>query len=415
VNSTEDDDRHWFLQKLKQQLKESAEDDRLTVLANTVGDRRHRDLSDIVFQLESSLDWNETVHYLSKVGNLQYSVPVGLGINTIPIEPLKYREVIFSLFSCRGLEAIKISTKEFLEAAGEGSSYVEAIKTSSELATAQARDQIESGDTLFFDIDEMAELDNHSLQSLLESKNNEILKHTIIQEQGDKYYIGSLWGSGFGLRALLEVGVSGFTANEANFATVLSVLQSMTGITLPVRKDDSIKPTEPASPINDTYKTLIRGIIHQDIDTLMTLGSRHAIPLANNLLSQAITRYLNTESSHDFGVLIKLIRLHIAIRSLESIASLEELANSSVQRVSTTAMVALANFYHESAVYSLAHLLCKSKDEQVIQLANNGLINIGKKLPEILPTLKSIESACSTNPQRIGKIIKRIRSSDRQY
>ena len=71
---------------------EEIEDNETTqLIANAIGDRRLKDLVDIIAQTETKYGWNTTAHYLIKSSDYQYPAPLGSGISRTNLEPLKYR------------------------------------------------------------------------------------------------------------------------------------------------------------------------------------------------------------------------------------------------------------------------------------------------------------------------------------
>lgn len=396
-------------------MRQSQEEARMSMIANAMGDRRYRDLSDIVFQLEGEVGWQQTLTYLQIASNKDYSIPVGTGAREVTIEPLKYREGIFNLFSCQALEPIPVATTTIIEMAAESSSYVQSVRSVSDFASDMALTQIESGDTLFYSPDELTAFGNPALESLLHNRNLEAIKTAVIQERSDGYHIGQLWNTGLGMRALLEVDLAGLTTDYTHLNTVLSVIQAWTGTLVNVMKDEATEPVDQTHPTSSVYRALHQGIINQDIDVLKSLGSRHSIPTANSILSSSIKQYLESESSSNYRMLLEAINLHVRIRSIESILLLEDLTTNAPKRVTTAAIVALANFYHESAVSALAILLCKTQNDEVVQSTSKALINIAKRLPEIVPTLKSVLNQDCSSPSRINQLLRKITTSQDRY
>lgn len=403
------------MDELKRRIRKSEEATRLSLLANAIGDRRYRDLSDMLFQLEIEVGWDEAISYLLRVRDENYTIPAGIGPTEIAIEPLKYREGVFAFLSCQAMEPIPITTSEIIEVASESSSYSESVGRISEVTSRAAQSQIDSGDTLFYNPDDLVEFGNLDLLSSFHRKNLEYLRAASIQECAGRFYIGALWMNGLGLRALLEVGITGMTTDSDSLNTVLSVIQSWTDVQPSVKSVSSMEVIELIYPSNKDYRTLLRGLIHQDSNILKTQGSRQSIPIANRILSDIVSQYLDSESSHDFKGLLDAMILHVRVRSIQSISLLEELANNSSQRIATSAIIALANFYHESAASALASLLCRTKDSDILQVTTNALLNMSRRLPEIVPVLKSIHDSTCDNPQRIRKILRQIPSSSDKY
>ena len=99
----------------RKKLDEIQEAEIIQEITNAIGDRRIRDLVDIIAREEILKGWNTVVEFLMKSGQNEYPVPLGHDTLEIKVEPLKYREAIFEVFGCTGWEPVNKSTNKLLE------------------------------------------------------------------------------------------------------------------------------------------------------------------------------------------------------------------------------------------------------------------------------------------------------------
>ena len=147
----EDENRAMILKAVKDRVRLSEEQQRVQMIADAIGERRERDLLDVLSSIEQDRGWPETVKHLLKAQNFSYTLPIGTGPLKTKVEALKYREIIFSVLGCRGLEPIPIDTEQLLTRMKDECSMVDASVSLRGFIESIARDQIKSGDTLFFD------------------------------------------------------------------------------------------------------------------------------------------------------------------------------------------------------------------------------------------------------------------------
>ena len=194
----EENETKWFLKASRERAEAAERESILDRLANAIGERRERDLLDIVATLEQDKGWRAALQYVIDVANREYLVPASFGKAKTRIEPLKYREMIFALFSCNGLEPVTPTTASLLQMLESQGSLAEA---SQELLThvhELAMKQIGSGDTLFFN------LSNHNSQSfdemvqLLESVRINQITGSVLKQEKNQVDITPLWFSEYG-------------------------------------------------------------------------------------------------------------------------------------------------------------------------------------------------------------------------
>ncbi|PNX50743.1 MAG: hypothetical protein BV458_12685, partial [Thermoplasmata archaeon M9B2D] len=148
---TEDDNRAIILKAVKDRVRQSEEQQRVQMIADAIGERRDRDLLDVLSSIEQERGWPETVNHLMKAQHFSYAIPIGTGSPKSKIEDLKFREMLFSVLGFRGLEPIPTTTEDLLTRMKDECSLVDASDSLRDYAESIAYDQIESGDTLFFD------------------------------------------------------------------------------------------------------------------------------------------------------------------------------------------------------------------------------------------------------------------------
>ena len=376
----------------RKKLDEIQESETIQEMTNAIGDRRTRDLVDIVAREEISKGWITVVEFLKKSGLNKYPIPVGYDALEIKIEPLKYREAIFALFGCAGWEPVDKSTDKLLEETYHAASSIDAAKIITNEVTSLVEDQIEKSDALFFNHSDF----NHNIPSFtveamaeLQSKEVNDLK---IVEQDDTVFISPLWSTNHGRRALANLGVSGNLITKNEYEMVLSVLQVSS------RTKEKLKPIEAQitdtrnlsnSPSNQLYKQLLQSIIAQDTEGLGALGSRHSFSVIDYVMRNAIDQYKSNHDSDSYRILLSSIRNHVAIRNSESILSLSEAALETDLRLLTPSIMALGNFYDETAVSILVNIICSKKASEVRKVCLTSIENIRQRCPETQAVVKN--------------------------
>ncbi|MHA3964801.1 MAG: hypothetical protein AM325_014830, partial [Candidatus Thorarchaeota archaeon SMTZ1-45] len=326
------------------------------------------------------------------------------------IETLKYREMIFSLLSCEGLEPVKTDTMSLLRMLESNASLADASQSIIIHIQEIAAKQIESGDTLYFNLATTQEFEE--LSRLLEKIRNEQIASLILQQEGKLVDLTPLWYSDYGRLALSDLGIKGTKASIDQLDMVLSVIQVSPDLKRGVKLSKTAQASETniIKPSNQTYRELHEHIINQDVEGLISKGSIHSLLTLNAMLDNAVTQYMTSESSEDYRQLLQCINSHVVVRHFNSITQLEKLLTLSDQRIATPSITALGNFYHESSAHALIELLCKNVDEEIIMASVNALDNILKKSPETLVVIKdALESDCR-NRRHLRRFLKRAPS-----
>jgi len=369
----------------KKKLKESEDEQIVQEMCILVGERRIRDLLDLISDIESKSGWYNVVEYLLQSSKLEYPIPVGLSSNTTRLEPIKYREVIFGLFGCSGIEPIDLDTEMILSTVSKSDSFVDAQSLFRSIAESSALASISEGDTLFFDSSFLHSDVSAMTQTTIEQAHEQIIKHLELEFHDNEIHIFPLWYSEPGRAILSELGIDKAWISREEFDIVLSVLQvsdeSKKKLTKSLDKEnhDQFVPPKISNPM---YNDLLDAIISSDIDTLEKLGSRHACPTLNFKLREYVDEYKATKQSSYYRGLLKLLRSHIAIRSIESIPAISELADIQDDRILNDVIRALGNFYHESAVSTLLVIFCKSEKREIRKSILNIILHQKTRCPE---------------------------------
>ena len=114
------------------------------------------------------------------------------------------------------------------------------------------------------------------------------------------------------------------------------------------------------------------------------LGSKHAIPTLDNILYDDLRNYEIDSSSNNYQQILKKINCHVAIRDLSSIPILEQLSQFKDERMAIVAIIALGNYYHESAALAMINLVCNNKNNEVIRKSLTALENLCNYYPETI-------------------------------
>ena len=403
------DDRNdkWFLKASRKRAEEAETDRTLYEIANAIGERRSRDLIDIIAAVEQNKGWKTALEYLIAAANKNYSTPASFGKRETQIEPLKYREMIFALLSCSGLEPVQTDILDLLRMLESNSSLADASQSFILHTQEAAMKQIKAGDTLYFNLPPAQKFDE--LSRLIETARTELIGNLILRRDGKHVDLTQLWYSEYGRLALSDLGIKGTKASIDQLDMVLSVIQVSPEVKERIRISETSEPSRRAviRPSNQMYKELHEYIIDQDIEGLISKGSNHSLLTLNSVLDNAVTQYMTSKSSEAYRKLLQSINSHVAIRNLNSIASLEKLLRMDNQRVVTPSISALGNLYHESSAHAIVDLLCKTVDEQITKASVTALDNILKKSPETLVVIKdALESDCK-NRRHLRQFLKR--------
>jgi hypothetical protein len=405
------------MKRLRKHLELSEEQGAVQEIASAIGDRRHRDLLDIIAHLEHTKDWTSAVQLLTMAQQCEYKTPIGVAESTTQIEPLKYREMLFSFFTCNGLEPVNISTREILETLAETENMIDAKNKIGQTVVEAAYTQIQDKDILFFVFDEFESSIEENLRQAAETITIEKLDKMSFSLRNNKYNIEPLWYTGPGVIALSSLETKGTWLPRDQIATVLSVIQVSQSTKEKLTKAldvDQLEQSEVIHPSHTDYRLLISSIIDHDISSLMRLGSRHAVTLLNPLLNSTISVYNNTQSSSDYALVLSQIRAHIKIRSPFSLLHLNQLMESDNPRLSTPAIAAIGNFYSQSAASILVTSICHCKKKEKASLMLTALENISNRLPEVEAIIKDALGSECRNKTRL-KSLQKKQSEDTEY
>jgi len=405
-----DKDRESILLAVKERVKQSEELQLTQMIVDAIGERRYRDLKDLISQIEQDRGWSEALKHFSKARELPYILPIGAGPNKTLIEDLKYRETVFTLLECNGFEPVLITTEEILSRLENEDSLIDASKSFHTECELLAIEQIEAGDTLFFD---QAHLDSSisiNVANLLEKKQHEEIANLSLEKYGDTINILPLWYCEKGRQTLSQLGIKGTTIDSDTFVIVISILHQKIPIT-----ETTMKPI--THPSNLLYRTLLASTINHDIESMCSLASKYSYHPLKSLLEGSLDHYEKNASSTNFRKVLACVNAHIRVRTSESISLLEELAHSKDTRIATTTITALGNFYNESAASALLDLLCVTKNREIENTTIRAIKNVSKRCFETKYVLRNIiESTACTNIGRLKRLYKEIwKEKDNYY
>ncbi|MHA2395225.1 MAG: hypothetical protein ACXAC0_00835 [Candidatus Thorarchaeota archaeon] len=407
---TDEHSRDRIFKAVRERVKETDEKERIQMIANAIGDRRYRDLVDIVAKIESEDGWTAVLEYLMKTEHQKYSSPMTIGQDKTGLEELKYREMIFELLSCSGLEPITTDTAELLKELDDKSSLVDASHNLVSRLEELAVEQIQNGDTLFFDFDENVSVSQETV-NLLNQVRNENMNSISLEQNDNLISIEPLWYCEYGRLALSTLGVKDNVVDSNILESVLSVIQaSRTNETkiVDVQSFIDIKESTRSHPSNSVYRKLHTHLIHHEVNELSLLGSRHAVPLLNTLLDEASSAYEESSSISDYKEILDYINAHISVRNIESILVLEKSSQMKNTRIATTAILAIGNFYHESSAATLVKLFCTRKNDEIVKVVAKAIENVYKKCPEANRVIvDSLDTECR-NHGKLKKLYRRL-------
>ncbi len=369
-------------------IQESEEEKCIQAICNAIGDRRTRDLYDLVSRVELKNGWSTVPEFLAKASSQEYPVPAGFQKAKLRLEPLKFREIVFSLFGCLGLEPANIDTFSILKQSSEAESFIDASHLIRNAIELMSHEQIESGDALFFETGQTESNISPSLASEIDAAQRESLSTVAFRFQGDLTDVNELWQSEYGRIALASLGVAGTTVSHDVLEQVVSVLQvspdqraRLLGI-----PESEMNQSTLLHPSHREYRKLLTSIMIQDTSTLTFLGSRHACPTLTHILKEIADLYISTDESISYQKLVLSIRDHVAIRYADSILPLVELVDLHDARIATVAIGALSNFYHESAVLSLLDSFCRKNSKPI----RNSILEAIRRIKSRCPETKSV-------------------------
>lgn len=402
---TDENSRDRLLRVVRERIKESDEQDQILMIANAIGDRRYRDLVDTIAHIEGEDGWSTALEFLMKAQNQKYSSPLTIGQDKTNLEELKYREMVFELLSCNGLEPITTDTTKLLKELDDESSLVDASRVLVLRLEELAIEQIQTGDTLFFDFSENVSISQETVNLINQVRSENT--HGISLEQSENLInIEPLWYSEYGRLALSTLGIKGNVVDSDILDSVLSVIQIPTTIKTRIVDVPSFTEMDTwSSPSNSVYRKLHIHLIHHEVNELGLLASRHSVPLLNNLLDEASSAYKDS-STAGYKEILDYINAHISVRNVESVLVLEKSSQMKNTRIATTAILAIGNFYHESSAATLVKLLCARKNDEIEKVVIKAIENVYKKCPEADHVIAdSLDTECRNR----GKLIKLYR------
>ena len=405
-----------LLKKSRKRIAEIEERDKLDEIANTIGDRRERDLLDLLANIEARNGWGTVVQFLIESAKSTYSAPIGAGGRQRRIEPLKYREVIFATFSSAGLEPVNYDTVALLDELQDEKSMVSAIRTFAARVQNLAIEQFQNGDALFFDLTSMSSSLPTELIEMAEAIHKKRIHELIIPVNGKQAHLKQLWYSEYGRIALSEQGIKGNKLLLFNLDSVLSVIQLRIGYRPMTKEDDSPLEVPEVSPANTEYGNLLTMMINQDINGLGLLGSKYSLPLLNVVLESAVVDYQQDKSNNLFRNFISRMNSHVQVRSLNSLATFERIMQLDNSRLVTPITIALGNYYHESAASVLIELACRTRNKEVEAASITSIANIHRKCPEVEVVLDKVLASECRNRGRLRRLQKKLlKTSKSQY
>ncbi|MHA1576202.1 MAG: hypothetical protein ACTSU3_02460 [Candidatus Thorarchaeota archaeon] len=398
----------------KKRCEEIEEEEVIGEIANAIGDRRLRDLVDIIAKTEIEQGWKITANYLIKSFNETYPAPLGSGLPRTKIESLKYREMIFSLLGCSGFEPVKEDTQNLLKRLSKEKSSVNASRVLTKRVEKELLKQIKKGDSLFFDLTRIDSTFSDDIRKKIEYEQSKAVAKLKLIEDSDLIDIRPLWYTEYGRKALSELGVTEFKIAKHHFDIVLSVLQISNEIRITLL--DSLQPSESKTEFvestNHEYRALLEHTMNQDSEGLRLSASKHSVEHLNTLLSRSLMKYNQVRSSKNYRELLSTIATFVTIRTIDSIISLQRLTTQKDPRIATPSAMALGNFYHESSASVLVELLCSNINTEVQTATFNALVNLSKKCPE-LKTI--ISSALKSDCRNVGLLLRLFKKVNQNH
>jgi len=404
---TKDKDREAILLAVKARVKQSEELQLTQMIVDAIGERRYRDLRDLLSQIEQDRGWSEVLKHFSKASELPYILPIGAGPNKTLIEDLKYRETVFAILECSGFEPVPVTTEEIFSRLESEDSLIDASKSFHTECESSAIKQIESGDALFFDQAYLDSSISMKVVDLLEKIQHEEIANLSLEKQGDKINILPLWYCEKGRQILSQLGIKGTEIDSETFDIVISVIHQ----DIPTIESIETSTTKKSltQPSNLLYRKLLTSIIDHDIGIISSLSSKYSYHPLKSILENILDHYEKHSTSTNFRNVLSCINTHVRVRVSESIMPLEELARSKDTRIATTAITALGNFYSEAAASALVDLLCETKNREIENTTIRAIKNVSKKCFETKYVVNNaIESSSCTNVGRLKRLYKEI-------
>jgi len=404
---TEDNHRESILKAVKDRVRKSEELQLTQMIVDAIGERRTKDLGDLLSQIEQDMGWSITVKHLSQARKLSYTLPIGAGPHKTLIEDLKYRETLFTILNCNGFEPIPITTEEILSRLENDDSLMDASQSFYVECESMTIKQIESGDTLFFDPSNTDSSISTGTVELLEQTQRDEIANLSLMKQGDLINVLPLWYCEKGRLVLSQLGIRGTEIDSEAFAIVISVIQQ--NIPTCESAETLVKEESLTHPSNPHYRKLLISIVDHDIENLNLQSSRHSYPTLKFMLENNLDHYEDSQSSSAFRNILSCVNAHVRVRTPESTLLLENLAHSKDNRVATTAITALGNFYNESSASALVDLLCSTKNNEIVNATIRAIKNVSKRCFETKYIVRNAtESPSCTNTGRLKRLYKEI-------
>ena len=402
-----DKDRESILQAVKERVKQSEELQLTQMIVDAIGERRTRDLGDLLSQIEQDRGWSETINHLSRTRKLPYILPIGAGPHKVLIEDLKYRETLFTILDCNGFEPIPLTIEELLYRLENKDSLIDASQSFHAECESMTIKQIESGNTLFFDPANPDSSISVSTEELLERTQRDEIASLTLRKHGNLINILPLWYCEKGRQILSQLGVRGTEIDSESFNVVISVIQQEIPTTESI--EIQVKEESLTHPSNPHYRKLLISIIDHEIETLSLQSSKYSYPTLKFMLENILDHYEDSQSSSAFRNVLSCVNAHVRVRTSESIMLLENLTHSKDNRIATTAVTALGNFYNEASASALVDLLCTTKNNEVANTTIRAIKNVSKRCFETKYIVKNAtESPSCVNTGRLKRLYKEI-------
>jgi hypothetical protein len=406
----ENNNHTWFLKASKEKAREFEQETLIRKITESISTRKHRDLLDILAEIEQTNGWPIAIEYLSKANGETYNYNMGSEGPGVQLEPLKYREVIFKLFHCEGLEPVAIDTSTILEELSHEKSMVDAAHRFACKVEELVWKQIDKNDLLFFTPPNGNMWISDDLKNRILNFHKKKINEAVIWKMENKINIESLWHSELGRQALSSIGIQGLHVSPDELSEVLSVIQVSPKPQPKILNFDEreVGQYRITTPSHRDYKLLLTSIIEHNSSRLSHLGSKHSIPTLNCMLYDALNHYEISTSSSNYQNVLTLIVHQVMIRELCSISIFEQLSHLEDKRIATIAIIALGNYFHESAASVLVNLVCNKKNDEVIRKALTALENLCTNNPEAVLVVENALKMHCTNYGKLIHLFKRI-------
>ncbi|NWF94720.1 MAG: hypothetical protein HXY34_01110 [Candidatus Thorarchaeota archaeon] len=373
----------WFLSKVHDIAESAAIESTIQTVADAIGDRRSRDLVDLIGHLEQEHGWPRALEVLASAQKQRYRAPPLIGGPTLSLEILKYREQVFELFSCSGLEPADIDITELLGHLTSCNSLAEASMRFKSLVLAKSREQIAGGDSVFFEVipNHASEELNHEIERahLREMEFLSSLDLSGIQD------VTSVWFTESGRQLLTDLGAVGYSVSDSRVIDGIRVLQRR-----PNRESACAHQARGIrGPSNPLYTRLLSSIVLCDTVEMRTLGSRLSLARLDYMLRESVSRYVEAPSSSRYREVLSRVGDHVTVRALESTSTLGLIAKELDVRLAVPALNALGCFHHESSVEILLEQVCNTSRRECLEASLASLQAIHRVSPVAEPLIRS--------------------------